>query len=79
MKATGIVRKIDPLGRIVLPMELRKVMELDEGTPIEILVNGDMVILRKYQCGCIFCGEANGVVRFQGKHICKECRRTLAL
>lgn len=79
MKATGIVRKIDPLGRIVLPMELRKIMELDEGTPIEILTSGDMVILRKYQRGCIFCGEAEGVESFQGKHICKECRKALAL
>lgn len=73
MKSTGIVRKIDNLGRIVLPKELRKVFEIEEGTPMEIFVDGEQVILREYQPTCVFCGEAEDVVKWKGKNICKKC------
>ncbi len=74
MKATGIVRKLDTLGRIVIPKELRTTLDLSENeTPIEILVDGDNVILRKYQPACVFCHEAADIIQFGGKNICKNC------
>ena len=57
MKSTGIVRRVDELGRIVLPMELRKSMEIDEKAPLEIYVEGNSIILKKHQCTCVFCRE----------------------
>ena len=81
MKSTGITRKIDDLGRIVLPKELREAQGLDTGTRMEIFTEGDSVILRKYQAvgSCDFCGEVGaGTVQFQGKYVCAACRRALA-
>lgn len=60
MKATGIVRKVDNLGRVVLPKELRKTLALKEGDPLEIFTDGEAIILKSYKPGCIFCGEADG-------------------
>lgn len=73
MKATGIVRKLDTLGRIVIPMELRKIFDLDIGDPIEIFVEGSDIILRKYQPACIFCNDATDIVTVRGKNICRKC------
>ena len=73
MKATGIVRKLDQLGRIVIPKELRTTFDLKETDPIEIFVDGEDIILRKYLPACIFCKEADGIVQFEGKNICKKC------
>ncbi|MFW5981102.1 MAG: AbrB/MazE/SpoVT family DNA-binding domain-containing protein [bacterium] len=73
MKATGIVRKIDDLGRIVLPKELRKTMNIDKKDPMEIYVDGDSVILKKYQPACIFCGNAEDTVEYKKKVICNDC------
>lgn len=73
MKSTGIVRKVDELGRIVIPMELRKTMGIQEGTPLEIFVDGEDIILKKYSPACVFCGEAKDVVKWKGKNICKKC------
>lgn len=73
MKSTGIVRKVDELGRIVVPMELRKIMDIKEKDPIEIFTEGDSIILRKYTDSCIFCGDTENSVRFEGKIICKNC------
>ena len=73
MKATGIVRKLDQLGRIVIPKELRTTFDLKETDPIEIFVEGEEIILRKYQPACIFCNEATDVVQFEGKNVCKKC------
>lgn len=73
MKSTGIVRKVDELGRIVVPMELRKTMDIKEKDPIEIFTDGDSIILRKYTDSCIFCGNADDVRRFEGKIVCKDC------
>lgn len=77
MKSTGIVRKIDELGRIVVPMELRKSLNLAENDPIEIFVDGEMVVLKKYVPGCIFCGEVNEIINYKGKNICKSCMKEL--
>ncbi|MDU4891005.1 MAG: AbrB/MazE/SpoVT family DNA-binding domain-containing protein [Clostridium sp.] len=77
MKNTGIVRKLDPLGRIVLPKELRKTLKLEEKDPIEIFVEGDLIILKKYEPACVFCGEANNVQNFRGKNVCKNCAMEL--
>lgn len=77
MKNTGVVRKVDELGRIVLPMELRRTLDIKEKDPLEIYVEGEMIILGKYQPACIFCGEAKDVIEFKGKKICKECRQEL--
>ncbi len=73
MKATGIVRKLDQLGRIVVPKELRTTFDLKETDPIEIFVEGEDIILRKYQPACIFCNEATDIVQFEGKNVCKKC------
>ena len=73
MKATGIVRKLDVLGRIVIPKELRSTMDLKEADPIEIFVEGSDIILRKYQPACIFCNDANDVIQYSGKNVCKKC------
>lgn len=79
MKTTGIVRKIDQLGRIVLPMELRKILDFKEGTPIEICVENDKVILRKFHCNCILCGNEENLKRYKDKTICSECIEHLKL
>jgi transcriptional pleiotropic regulator of transition state genes len=73
MKATGIVRKVDELGRIVLPIELRRTMDIEEKDPIEIFVDNESIILKKYEPSCIFCNEAKNVVEYKGKNICSEC------
>lgn len=78
MKSTGIVRKVDELGRIVLPIELRRTLDIAERDALEIYVEGDNIILRKYEPTCIFCGEARGVSDFKGKLICKDCLADLA-
>ena len=77
MKSTGIVRKIDGLGRVVLPIELRRLMNLEDNASLEIFVDGDEIVLKKYQPACIFCGEAKGVVQFHGRNICAECRKAI--
>ncbi len=73
MKATGIVRKVDELGRIVLPIELRRTLNIDIKDPVEIFVDGDSIILRKYQSACVFCGSTEDVKQIKGKNICAAC------
>lgn len=77
MKSTGIVRKIDDLGRVVLPIELRRVLDLDKDSSLEIYVENDSIVLRKYQPACIFCGEATGVQNYKGRNICTACRKDI--
>lgn len=78
MIATGIVRKVDFLGRIVLPMELRKTLEISEKDSLEIYIEGENIFLKKYQRTCIFCGEAKDVVEFKDKNICPACLKELS-
>lgn len=73
MKSTGIVRKVDELGRIVLPIELRRTLEIAERDPLEIYVEGSTIILKKYEPACIFCGDAKDVVNYKGRNICRTC------
>ena len=73
MKSTGIVRKIDDLGRIVLPIELRRTLEVSERDPLEIFIEDNTIILKKYQTACIFCGNAKDVVTYKGRNICPAC------
>ena len=78
MKETGIVRKIDELGRIVLPIELRKLLGIDQHDPVEIFVDGDAIILKKHQSKCIFCGSDSSLSEYKGKHVCSSCAKSLA-
>ncbi len=77
MKSTGIVRKVDELGRVVLPIELRRNLNIEEKDALEIYVDGNTVILKKYEPDCIFCGNANDVVNFKGKNICAACLKEM--
>lgn len=73
MKSTGIVRKVDELGRVVLPIELRRTLDINLKDSLEIYVDGEHVILKKYSPACIFCGEAADITDFKGKNICQDC------
>lgn len=73
MKATGIVRKVDQLGRIVLPIELRRTLKIDIRDPLEIFVEGESILLKKYEPACILCGESEGLVEYKGKKVCRKC------
>lgn len=77
MKSTGIVRKVDELGRIVLPMELRRTLSIDVRDPMEIYVEDNAIILSKYEPACIFCGNAKKVENYKGKNICFTCMKDL--
>ncbi|MEG2353857.1 MAG: AbrB/MazE/SpoVT family DNA-binding domain-containing protein [Clostridium sp.] len=73
MKSTGIVRKIDELGRIVIPIELRRTLDIEIKDSLEIFVDGEQIILKKYNPSCIFCSNARDVVNHKGKNICHSC------
>ena len=73
MKSTGIVRKMDDLGRIVLPMEIRNTFDINPKDSLEIFVQDDCIILRKYQPACVFCNNADDIVYFNGKRVCRAC------
>ena len=73
MKSTGVVRKVDELGRIVLPIEIRKILDIQQKDAIEIFTDNDKIILQKYQPACVFCGETRDNVVFGEKRICRNC------
>lgn len=73
MKSTGIVRKVDELGRVVLPIEMRRTLDISEKDALEIYVEGDSIILRKYQAACVFCGSVRATREFRGKNVCSNC------
>ena len=77
MKSTGVVRKLDELGRIVIPIELRRTMDIGLRDTLEIFVEDDSIILKKYHPACIFCNDARDVVPFHDKLICKRCLEQL--
>lgn len=77
MKATGIIRKVDDLGRIVIPMELRRILDIKEGLGLAFFVDGEEIILKKHQPDCVFCGEAKDVINYKGKNVCKHCLKDL--
>lgn len=73
MKSTGVVRRLNELGRIVIPIELRRTLDLADRECLEIFTEGNQIILKKYQPACIFCGEAKDVINYKGKNVCKQC------
>ena len=73
MKPAGVVRKVDQLGRIVLPKSLRKRYMMNEGDPVEIFVQADHIILERYRPKCVFCGSMNEVSEFKERDVCKDC------
>ena len=77
MKSLGIVRKVDELGRIVLPIELRRTFDIDIGDGLEVYTEGETIVLKKHTPGCMFCGEIKGVTQFKGKNICPNCMKEL--
>lgn len=77
MKSTGIVRPIDDLGRIVLPIEIRKNLNLGPRDSLEIFIDGNRIVLQKYQPGCLFCGNADDLCFYKGKLVCRECIEAL--
>ena len=78
MKSTGIVRKVDALGRFVIPVELCRTMGISDKTPLEVYVEDDKIILRKYQPGCVICGTSDNLVAFGGVHVCRKCAKELS-
>ena len=78
MKKIGIARKVGDKGRFVLPIELRRTLHIVEGDNLELYLDGDAIRLEKYQPACVFCGEAQDLVSFQGKTVCPACRAALA-
>lgn len=79
MKSTGIVRNVDELGRIVIPVELRKTLGIGEKDPLEIFVDGERIILRKYAPGCVLTGETDELIDFKGKLVSKFAIREMAV
>ena len=73
MKSTGIVRKVDELGRIVLPIELRRTLNIDIKDSIEIYVENDSIVLKKFEPTCIFCGSNENLKTFNDKNVCEKC------
>ena len=73
MKSTGIIRKVDELGRIVLPIELRRMLDIAERDELEIFVENERIVLQKYEPTCVFCTSSRGLTAFRGKNVCKEC------
>ena len=73
MKATGIVRNVDLLGRIVIPAELRRTLDIDTKDPLEIFTEGDQILLRKYVPACILCGQEGELTEYKGKMVCRKC------
>lgn len=73
MKSTGIVRPVDELGRIVLPIEIRKTLDIKPKDSLEIFIDESKIILQKYQPACVFCQEVNNVIYFNGKRVCADC------
>ena len=78
VKATGIVRRVDELGRIVLPVELRRNLDIEERDQLEIYLEGDRIILQKYELACLFCGSTHDLLVHKGKNVCQKCVNTLS-
>ena len=77
MKLAGIVRKVDELGRVVLPIELRRTLDVAERDELEIYLEDDKVIMRKYEPSCVFCASTVGLMEYRGKNVCAQCIRAM--
>lgn len=78
MKSTGIIRKVDELGRVVIPIEIRNKFDIVEKDPIEIYVEGSSIILKKFEPNCIFCGNAKELIQYKDKLICPKCAKQIS-
>jgi len=78
MKSTGIIRKVDELGRIVLPIELRRLMDISERDNLEIYTDGQSIVLKKYQPTCVFCNGEGKLLQFNGRNVCPSCLKAMA-
>ena len=78
MKSTGIVRKVDELGRIVIPIELRNTLKIAEKDPLEIFVEGSSILLKKHELNCIFCSSAKNLEKYKDKLICEKCKKQIS-
>lgn len=79
MKSTGIVRRVDELGRVVIPIELRRMLGIGEKDALEIYTDNDKIVLKKYEPACIFCSSAENVLNFKGKLVCAECVKNMVV
>lgn len=77
MKSTGIIRKVDELGRIVLPIEIRRTLDIEERDELEIFMDNDQIVLQKFEPSCIFCSSSQGLVSYRGKNVCQQCIRNI--
>ncbi|MBE6695226.1 MAG: AbrB/MazE/SpoVT family DNA-binding domain-containing protein [Ruminococcaceae bacterium] len=77
MRTFGIVRKIDELGRIVVPKEMRKSLSIENGDEVEILFTEDGILVKKYIPYCVFCSGKDDLQPFEGKYLCRACREKI--
>ena len=73
MRSTGMTRKVDSLGRVVLPAEMRRVFGIREGDLVEIAVDGSSIVLTKMEQRCVFCGDSTSLLEYSGKLVCEGC------
>lgn len=79
MRHLSLIRRVDELGRIVIPVELRRMLGMESGQDVELIVKDEMLMLRRFQPGCVFCGRLEQLVIFEGKNICSSCRKRLTV
>lgn len=77
MKSTGIIRKVDELGRVVIPIEIRNKFDIAEKDPIEIYVDGSSIVLKKYEPNCVFCGNTKNLITYKDRLVCSKCTQKL--
>ena len=78
MKSTGIIRRMDELGRVVIPIEIRNQFNIVEKDPIEIYVEGSNIVLKKFEPNCVFCGNTQDLLSYHDKLICKKCANKIS-
>ena len=78
MKSTGIIRKVDDLGRIVLPIELRRTLDIAERDELEIYMENDRIILQKFEPACVFCGSSRSLISYRRKNVCQDCVKKMS-
>lgn len=77
MKVKGVVRHLDPVGRVVIPIEFRNLLEIKPGDALEISLKGTEIVIKKHSDSCIFCGSTRGLKEFKGKLVCNRCQKSL--